>query len=185
MDIGVPPGVGNPAGIRVFRCKFPSWGQGRGGEVCRSRGCVLTGSPDCSAAWVGVRFWETHPWLQRTETPRTNSAVRRVIEKLQRNLIASMTPTAGRSGNQQETVSETKPPSSHDLWSVCLSLTVSAGLLAHPVSQTPTLLAPPRLQHPLSPSCPICPLEENPTGPRLASGLAGFGSGSTPWSNQL
>lgn len=62
--------------------------------------------------------------------------------------------------------------------SVCHRVCKSPGTSA-PFSPTPILLDPPSLQHPLSPSCP-----PNLIGPRLANGLAGFGSGVQPRSNQ-
>lgn len=145
----------------MFQCKFPS--------EPRTRSCGYVGRLSCSVADLPQGSgWAPGKSICgcKEQKPLLLILVSRgVTERLQGNLTA---PTAGRQFRELEPGTASKvelfsptqgPPSSHDSWSVCLSLTVSAGLLAHllppPFSllPVPTLLVLPRLWHPLSPSC--------------------------------
>ena len=89
--------------------------------------------------------------------------------------------------SQTHSFSAQRRPSSLDSWSGCslsVSLLVSPGLLAHllpsPGHAPTSLLAPPRLQHPPPVALIFVPWRESDWFHRLASGLAGFGSGLHP-----
>lgn len=141
----------------------------------------------CPLAGVGVGFWEKRLWLQGTETPPANSSQQGLTERLRGNLTGSL---GNQSEEQHQEPSLFSPrlrglpllltPGQAPPLSLCLPLplTVSPGLWAHVL---PLTLRP----HPGSSTHHLpASSRENSIGPRLANGLAGFGSGLYPRSSQ-